>query len=186
MVVGLPKRHQCLHRDNFFLWEYLGKRYFDIVQCSIASSALYSFGSRKNPSEPSTSIEASQTVAPVASSHSCGETSQSSSSESAQYSHCTPHEGSNSSTDDDTHSSYNEESGNSSTEVHSETESMEGADLETEMVLDPIRSGDLGVAACLKSMRRLTDNEKFYLLKHHYASSKGYQFPARAFGAKQR
>ena len=35
-------------------------------------------------------------------------------------------------------------------------------------------------------MRRLTDNEKFYLLKHHYASSKGYQFPARAFGAKQR
>ena len=138
------------------------------MQCSIASSALYLFDSRKNPSEPHKSIEASQTVAPVASSHSCcGETSQSSSSESAKYSHCTPHEGSNSSTDDDTHSSYNGESGNSSTEVHSEMESMEGADLETEIVLDPIRSGDLGVAACLKSMQRLTDNEKFYLLKHH-------------------
>lgn len=62
----------------------------------------------------------------------------------------------------------------------SETESTSG--------LHPsVHSGDLGrVVLQVKPHRSLTDNEKFYLLKHHFVPAKGFQFPNRTFGNQKR
>jgi hypothetical protein len=49
-----------------------------------------------------------------------------------------------------------------------------------------ICSGDLGKVVQLKAQRSLTENEKFFLLKHHFVPPKNYNFPSRVFGDRQR
>ena len=49
-----------------------------------------------------------------------------------------------------------------------------------------VSSGDFDKVVQLKAQRELTDREKFYLLKNHIVPSKGYCFPGRIFGQKQR
>ena len=47
---------------------------------------------------------------------------------------------------------------------------------------DPIiQSGDFGQVIQLISERRLTNDEKYFLLKHHFPN-KGYNFPVHNFG----
>ena len=49
-----------------------------------------------------------------------------------------------------------------------------------------ICSGDFGHVVRLQSQRRLSDNEKYYLLKHHYIPNKEYNFPVHKFGDHNR
>ena len=49
-----------------------------------------------------------------------------------------------------------------------------------------ILSGDFGRVVGLKAQRKVTDSEKFFLLKHHFVPRKGYQFPSRTFSGRQR
>ena len=53
--------------------------------------------------------------------------------------------------------------------------------------MDPaVTSGDFGKVMHLKSQRELTDEEKFYLLKHHFVPGKTFQFPLCTFDKQQR
>lgn len=53
--------------------------------------------------------------------------------------------------------------------------------------LHPAESlGDFGKVVQLKVQRELSDQEKLYLLKHHFVPSKGYSFPAHIFSHRQR
>ena len=38
----------------------------------------------------------------------------------------------------------------------------------------------------LKAQRSLTEDEKYYLMKHHFVPSKRYNFPAHGYGDRQR
>jgi len=49
-----------------------------------------------------------------------------------------------------------------------------------------ILSGDFGRVIGLKAQRKVTDSEKFFLLKHHFVPRKGYQFPSCTFSGRQR
>ena len=49
-----------------------------------------------------------------------------------------------------------------------------------------VSSGDFDKVVELKARRELSDREKLYLLKNHFVPSKGYSFPGRIFGRKQR
>ena len=49
-----------------------------------------------------------------------------------------------------------------------------------------IQSGDFGQIVKLKTQRRLTEDEKYYLMKHHFVTSKRYNFPAHGYGDRQR
>ena len=49
-----------------------------------------------------------------------------------------------------------------------------------------ISSGDFGQVVQLKSERDLTDNEKLFLLRHHFVPSKNYQFPAKVISGRTR
>lgn len=49
-----------------------------------------------------------------------------------------------------------------------------------------VSSGDLGKVVHLKAQRDLTDNEKYFLLKHHFVSSKDYHFSTRVINLQQR
>ena len=49
-----------------------------------------------------------------------------------------------------------------------------------------VNSGDFGQVVQLRAQRGLTDNEKFFLLKHHSVPSQGFQFPTRVFQERQR
>ena len=53
--------------------------------------------------------------------------------------------------------------------------------------MDPvIYSDDFGRVVKLQSERRLTDDEIFYLLKHHFVPDKNYNFPLHKFGDQNR
>lgn len=47
-----------------------------------------------------------------------------------------------------------------------------------------INSGDFGKVVC--SCRKLTDNEKYTLMKHHFIPGQNYKFPPRSFGGHPR
>ena len=49
-----------------------------------------------------------------------------------------------------------------------------------------IQSGDFGQIVKLKAQRSLTEDKKYYLMKHHFVPSKGYNFPAHDYGDRQR
>ena len=49
-----------------------------------------------------------------------------------------------------------------------------------------VSSGDLGRLVRLKAQRDLTDNEKYFLLKHHFVPCKNYHFPTRVINQRQR
>ena len=51
---------------------------------------------------------------------------------------------------------------------------------------DLIRSGDFGKVVNLKACRNLTDEEKYYLLKHHFIPAQNYKFPPRHFSGRPR
>ena len=54
-------------------------------------------------------------------------------------------------------------------------------------VINPdIRTGDLGRVVKIKSQRKLSDHEKFFLLKNYFVPAKGFKFPSRNFGAQNR
>ena len=45
-----------------------------------------------------------------------------------------------------------------------------------------IQSGDFGQIVKLKAQRSLTEDEKYYLMKHHFVPSKRYNFAAHSYG----
>ena len=49
-----------------------------------------------------------------------------------------------------------------------------------------IQSGDFGHIVKLKAQRSLTEDEKYYLMKHHFVPSKRYNFAAHSYGDRQR
>lgn len=49
-----------------------------------------------------------------------------------------------------------------------------------------VLSGDFGRVVKLKTQRNLTDDERYYLLKHHFVPNKNYKFPAHPYGDRQR
>ena len=49
-----------------------------------------------------------------------------------------------------------------------------------------IQSGDFGQIVKLKAQRSLTEDEKYYLMKHHFVPSKRYNLPAHGYGDRQR
>jgi len=49
-----------------------------------------------------------------------------------------------------------------------------------------IKSGDFGKVVLLKACRSLTDDEKFFLLKHHFVPAQNYNFPSRYFSGNSR
>ena len=57
----------------------------------------------------------------------------------------------------------------------------------TSVTMHPaVSSGDFDRVVHLKAERELTDNEKFYLLNHHFVPGVGYQFPSHTFGKQSR
>ena len=49
-----------------------------------------------------------------------------------------------------------------------------------------IQSGKFGKIVKLKAQRNLTEDEKYYLMKHHFVPSKRCSFPAHGYGDRQR
>ena len=48
-----------------------------------------------------------------------------------------------------------------------------------------IQSGNFGQIVKLKAQRSLTEDEKYYLMKHHFVPSKRYNFPAHGYGDRR-
>ena len=49
-----------------------------------------------------------------------------------------------------------------------------------------VSTGDLGQVVELQSIRKLNDNEKYFLLKNHFVPTKGYKFPCHVHGNQTR
>ena len=49
-----------------------------------------------------------------------------------------------------------------------------------------IQTGDFGKIVKLKAQRSLSEDEKYYLMKHHFVPSKRYNLPAHGYGNRRR
>ena len=80
-----------------------------------------------------------------------------------------------------------EDSSDKCSNVGSRVEGDQDSEVQEPAEMHPaILSGDFGRVVGLKAQRKVTDSEKFFLLKHHVVPRKGNQFPSRTFSGRQR
>ena len=72
-----------------------------------------------------------------------------------------------------------------SSEEESPEDSLEMAPTTGE-IHPSVSTGDLGQVVELQSIRKLNDNEKYFLLKNHFVPTKGYKFPCHVHGNQTR
>ncbi len=90
--------------------------------------------------------------------------------------------------DDDMMSSTS--TNHSEVDINSESHSSDGEESNLVVPISDLRpvisSGDLGCIMQLKSERKLSDSEIYFLLNNHFIPAKGYKFPTRNFNGQKR